>query len=395
MVARLQGINMRDSDSIIRSLDPVGEMSYQHEDVEEMMHRITSSHTMTLRRARSRLAVASFAAAVCVAVVLVVGSTSPGTRTSPRGGDAPRLFLKPGQALSSGREKNSSSGDPIGGIFGPEIPVSYDLIPGPSLSSTAGSAPAYELSWPEDMTNSALMLAQVFGVDSTQPIPNGDVEGGVLVGSLHGQYVDVYPADQPGGILEWTSQYIDPPASSQPTPTAAQATADALALLGKIGTTENLSSPDISPYLNGFLAGDISIGLSFGISGVQTFLYDQFVFGPGGTLVMSMGYLADVSSAGDLPTISPVQAVVAAQQGTYYMAEREAPTTCGVSGMPPCSVTIDDATVGYRTFESPGSQTYLLPTWMLSGPSNNPNEPAFVAWISAIEPQLISEAVRR
>ena len=380
---------MDDSDSMIRSIDPVQDVPYEHDDVEGMLRRIMASPPGTHRHVRSRVAVGTIAAAVCVciAVVLSIGSTSPRI-----GGDPPsvRLFLKPGQALSSG---SHGSLGPIG-LPGPVVAVSYDLVAAPNLSTATGTATAYELTWPYDMTSSALMLARVFGVDSTKAIPNGDVEGGVLVGSIHSQYVDVYPVFPQGGILNWTSQYIAPPASSEPTPTAAQATADALTLLGKIGTTENLGTPDISPNLNGFLSGDISVGIPFGISGVQTLLYDQFVFGPGGTLVMSMGYLANVSSVGDLPTISPVQAVALAQQGTYYMAQSEAPTTCGVSGTPPCTATIDEATVGYRSFESSGGQTYLLPTWMLSGVSNNPNEPKFGAWVSAIDPQLISEAVR-
>ena len=264
--------------------------------------------------------------------------------------------------------------------------MSYVLTVGSDLSSAAGSSPAYELSWPEDMTDSAIRLGQLFGVRSTQAVPNGLIEGGVLVGSVSGPNVDVYPQE---GILNW--MYQDPTAKSSGTaPSSSQATADALALLVKIGITENLGTPLVSPHLNGQLAGDIAVSIAVVVNGDATNLSYDFVFGSGGSLVQSDGDLVRATSVGTYPTISPTQAVGIAHGGTTSVSPSEAPATCGVSGATPCQETVDSASMWYRPFGAADGSLYLLPTWQLTGEPATPGPPEVGAWVSAIESQFVS-----
>jgi hypothetical protein len=363
-------------DAILRETDPLEDSHYVHDDFEGMVRRVTSSRSWHRRRAQLLAAVACVAAA-CVVVALVTSTTN---RTS-RGA---HLALKPGQALSSGQKvKLEPSGQPF-----PVVAVSYDLTAGPNLSTSQGSAIAYALRWPADMSQSALDLARVFGIDSTTAVPNGLIEGGVLVGSINGPNVDVFPQE---GILNW--MYQDPTAtSSASTPTSSQATADALALLAKIGITENLGTPQVSPNLNGQLAGDIAVSIAVVVNGDDTNLFYDFVFGSGGSLVQSDGALATVASVGDFPTISQVQAVAVAAQGTYSVDQQGAPTDCGVTGTPPCKETVNSASMSYRTFTSSNGSIYLLPTWQLTGEPESSTAPMFGAWVSAIQPQFVSDA---
>jgi hypothetical protein len=384
---------MSDPGELLRAANPVQSFTMESHRRNQMVTNILEDDTVSRSHSGRRRVAYAFAAGgvivVCIALALLVAPTT-------RAPFHASLHLKAGQALSSNQEKKNIDSGGAPSLPGPVVPVSYVLNAGPELSASGGSSPAFGLSWPDDMTDSALRLAQVFGVGSTQPVPNGLIEGGVLVGAVDGPNVDVYPEDgsSQNGVLSW--MYQDPSAPlSTTTPTGPQATAEALALLAKIGITQYLGTPQVSPHLNEQLAGDIGVAIDVVVDGDETPFYYVFVFGAGGSLVQSQGDLATLTSVGTFATISPTQAVGIAQGGTTYVPQGEAPTTCGVSGTPACQETVNSASIRYQTFDAADGSLYLLPTWQLVGESSTMGATQVGAWVSAIESQFVSLSAAR
>jgi len=374
--------DIRDPGELLRAANPVPSFTIEPHHRHQMVATILGDGTISRShpgRKRVALVFAACGVIACVILALVLAPTTAPSTSAPSHAS---LHLKAGQALSSNQEKS-----PGGiGMPGPVVNVAYVLNAGPGLSTSGGSSAAFGLSWPDDMTGSAIRLAQVFGVGSTQAVPNGLIEGGVLVGSVNGPNVDVYSQE---GILNW--MYQDPAAPpSTSSPTGPQATADALGLLAKIGITQYLGTPQVSPHLNGQLAGDIAVSIDVVVDGDETPFYYVFVFGAGGSLVQSQGDLVSLSPAGTFPTISPTQAVGIAQGGTTYVSPTEAPTTCGVVGTPPCQETVNSASIRYQAFDAADGSLYLLPTWQLVGDPTSPDAPQVGDWVSAIESQFVS-----
>lgn len=381
-----------DPGELLRSANPVQTFTMASHRQGQMISSILEGHSVSRSHSGGKPTTLAFAAAGVVACIALALILVPGSKaSSPRSPSPASLHLKTGQALSSSQEhqKGNTGGPPS--LPGAVVPVSYVLSAGPELPTTGGSSVAYDVSWPDDMTTSAVTLAQLFGVGSTQPVPNGLIEGGVLVGSVDGPNVDVYGQD---GVLNWTYQDPTAPASTS-TPTGPQATADALALLAKIGITQYLGTPQVSPNLNGQLAGDIAVAMDVVIDGDETGFNYVFVFGAGGSLVQSEGQLVALTSVGSYPTISPTQAVGIVQDGTTYVPENGAPTACGVSGTPPCQETVNTASIRYQGFDAADGSFYLLPAWELTGVPSTRSAPQVGAWVIAIDSQFVSMSSAR
>ncbi len=363
-------------------------------ELEQLAHRAmrTKSSAPTTTRPRLRAAAigaVTLAGALTAALVSVDLTTSAPATLSLGGHHSERVLqLQRGQALSSGRQQVGASGIPMA-----VVAISYDLIPGPSLSSSAGSESVYRFAWPDNMDASARMLALAFGIHDLRLTPNGRELGGVLVGSIQGAYVDVYPVD---GILNWTYQSDSRGGAGLPSSPQSRssrtidrhASAEALALLGKIGIRTALGTPVVSSAFN----GDTGVFVPVVVNGDGTNILYDFQFAPDGSLDLSNGVLAVTSPIGKYPTIAPVHAVGIASSGTYFVPQEGAPTTCGVSGTPPCDVTIKSASMWYRTFTSVTGTAYLLPTWQLSGDPAGPGAPQFGAWVSAIDQQYVTQS---
>jgi hypothetical protein len=282
--------------------------------------------------------------------------------------------------------------------------LNYQFTADPTLSTSPGSAIAYELVSDIDAETAASEIAQVLGI-AGQVTDNGD--GSFQVGDGSGPTVDTWTSS---GIVEWSfasnsASVISTPGSSSsdgststgdaPVPTSDQASSDALAFLASLGVTDSLGAPQLT---SSDAEVDVSVPMLAG--GLATDQADEVAYGPGGTVDWANGILASITAGPAYPTIAPTDAVSILQNDhgfVFYggVAPWGGPRAAGAGaggaggggggGAPPppttttttdtptdsppeVDVDINAATLQYSTYSLTDGTSWLLPTWVLSGP---------------------------
>jgi hypothetical protein len=255
------------------------------------------------------------------------------------------------------------------GMPGPNGPYLLGLTAGSGLSISDGSEPVYSVTWPEGPHESAVRLAQAFGV--TGPETNF-VEGGVTFGPPSGPAVEVIPQD---GILTWTYEAspairapLEPRSTGSPTgppPSDAWAIDQTLKYLASLGMSSDLGRPQISNF-----RWQVGVVIPVTLNTIDANEQFNFIYGPADTLEMATGVFGRYSLLGNYPTISQVAAVSELSSQTHYTL-LEFLTGCpkNAQGTPVCSGTIASANLGFRYAATPSGSEVLLPEWYLQGPS--------------------------
>ncbi|HUZ40245.1 MAG TPA: hypothetical protein VMU68_02495 [Acidimicrobiales bacterium] len=241
----------------------------------------------------------------------------------------------------------------------------YDFTADPSLSTAVGSATAYELTSPSDLSSVTGEIATALGVSGpvtylgpgnyqAGPSSGPDVVVDTVSGILQWQYPDW--TDQPPGVTVPVNEAL-------PLPTDDQAMADARQLLQSIGVNaEQLGTPQLSRY-----PAAVNVEFPMEVDGLATDQYSQVSYGPGATVLTSMGIMTTATPSATYPTISPDQAVSLLTQSSGGSTSGEVTTN---SGSDVVSVDINDAAPGLSTYVLTDGTSWLLPTWKLSGPES-------------------------
>ena len=184
---------MSDFDERLRAADPAAGMSYQHPNVDAMISRIEARAPLA-RRHVLRSFQLKMASAVTMAAVLTVGGIAV------LDGAGPAL-----QVLALGAAKTSPHAP---SAFGAQaVPKSglmrlyeeFDFSAGSGLSSSAASAPSYQLSLPASAQSEASRLATIFNVAGTPTDTNGDGSDWTVTDAAG----DTLDYENYGGVPQW------------------------------------------------------------------------------------------------------------------------------------------------------------------------------------------------
>jgi len=366
----------------LRLLDPRRDAQYEVGDVEMRMARITSTkgerHGRRYRYRRNwtyaSLGALVTSGVVAVAVVLSVAGQSA---SNPTKGTVPKTLRS---ALPSPVLRIRSGGTAQNGYGGLQTgaPTTYDFSASPSLSTSAGSATAYRFSSPSDVAATTGTIAKALGLAggvtylgpdnyNGGPSPGPDATVDVVAGIVNWLYptwsgnVHTDP-----GLAGPQSIPVDP---ALPLPTNDQATASARQLLVATGlSASQLGTPQVSRYEAG-----VNVSFSVAVEGLSTDQTAQVEYGPGSTVLTASGIVATATASAAYPTIAPSQTVglLTDGDGASLNPPVSGPSgTWGSSGTNAVSVDIDRAVLSLSTYELADGSTWLLPTWVLSGPES-------------------------
>jgi hypothetical protein len=262
---------------------------------------------------------------------------------------------------------------PIGG--GTAWSYTYDFSVDPSLSTAAGSGTGYQLSSPTDVASATGMMASALGLSGgVTYLGPGNYNGG----AAPGPNVTVL---EDAGVLSWlyptwggnVHQYpslanptpsipVDPNA---PLPTDTQATTASQQLLLSMGVDgSQLGAPHVSRYPS---AVDVSYPVVVG--GLPTDQEESVSYGPGSTVVGTSGVIVNATPAAAYPTISPAQAVCFLPINSNDPTPSDG-TSCdtGATGSDVVKVDVNEAMPALYTYKLTNGTSWMLPTWVLSGP---------------------------
>lgn len=247
-------------------------------------------------------------------------------------------------------------------------PPSYNFTADPSLSTTVGSATAYELTAPSDLASATGTIATALGVSGpitylgpgnyqSGPSSGPDVVVGTDGGILTWQYPDW--TDQPPGVSV-------PVNDALPVPTDVQAIADARQLLLSMGVSaDQLGTPLVKRA-----SAAATVYFPMVVDGVVTDQYSSINFGHGASVLAAQGIITTATPAASYPTISPAQAVALLTQSSGGSGGGLNQSSGGSSGSDVLNVDINKATLELATYVLTDGTSWLLPTWSLSGPES-------------------------
>jgi hypothetical protein len=115
------------------------------------------------------------------------------------------------------------------------------------------------------------------------------------------------------------------------------------------------------------------------VDGLSTDQFAQVSYGPGGTVLTASGVLDTLTPAATYPVISPSQAATLLNAGGACGACSITGTADGVattSGSVTVNVDINQASIQLSTYLMTNGASWLLPTWVLSGPESGTGVPA-------------------
>jgi hypothetical protein len=236
---------MSDFDERLRAADPAAGLSYQHPSADAMISRIEARAPLA-RRHVLRSFQLKMASAVTMAAVLTVG----GIAVLEGAGPALQVLTLSAAKASSPHAPSSfgAAAVPKGGMM--RIYEEFDFSAGSSLSSTAGSAPSYELALPASASSEAARLATIFNVDGTPADTNGDGSDWTVTDAAG----DTLDYENYGGVPQWYFNSAPSNASSITTtdgttaamPSTAAIEADLQGYLTQLGYGYAVTDPQYS-----------------------------------------------------------------------------------------------------------------------------------------------------
>lgn len=270
----------------------------------------------------------------------------------------------------------------------PTLPtvLTYEFTTGSSLPVTGGTAAAFELSSPITARAEAVRLAASFDVGG--PV-RSTYRGFYAVGPTTGPEVSTWTTS---GVVNWSFRagisvaQGGAPATgraSGPLPSRAEASLDALTLLGGLGISNTLGPAYIERS-----SSEVDVWVPIVVEGLSTDLYFYVTYGPSGVLESASGMVATVTAGAAYPTIPPSSAVSVLVRDHGSVGEGG---LLPVTGLGPSSsatasaasavhVAVDHATLGLSSYTLVDGTTWLLPTWSLTGPEHGDEIPAHTTY---------------
>lgn len=428
---------MSDFDERLRAADPAAGMSYQHPNVDAMISRIEARAPLA-RRHVLRSFQLKMASAVTMAAVLTVGGIAV------LDGAGPAL-----QVLALGAAKTSPHAP---SAFGAQaVPKSglmrlyeeFDFSAGSGLSSSAASAPSYQLSLPASAQSEASRLATIFNVAGTPTDTNGDGSDWTVTDAAG----DTLDYENYGGVPQWYFNSAPSNAQSITTTDGTTATmpnnsavdADVQGYLTQLGydysvaggqystATVTASSPgqadvttneetasytvtidgvatdqtfDITIDANNnvieadgpafTLMPSVNYPLQSPVAGVSVLEAQQqaeFAPTPGGTSDQGSGTSAPAGSDSGAPVTSPGSA----PSDTTTTDPTDATTTTEPSGPPIVDVTLDSVSTTLSSYTLTDGSVWMLPLYTYSGTVTNSDGSTYTGtWSTlAVDPSYV------
>jgi len=428
---------MSDFDERLRAADPVAGMSYQHPNADAMISRIEARAPLA-RRHVLRSFQLKMASAVTMAAVLTVGGIAV------LDGAGPALQVLSLSAAKASPHTPSSFGTsevPRSGIM--RIFEEFNFTAGPDLSTTAGTAPSYELSLPFSASSEASRLATIFAVSGTPTDTNGDGSDWTVTDTAG----DTLDYESYGGVPQWYYNAAPSNASSITTtegttanvPSVATIAADVQGYLTQMGygyavtdpqyststvTVSNPGQPDVTSNeatanftvtVNG-VATDQSVNITVdsnnnvieadgpaftlmpsvnyplqspvaGVSVLEAQQQAEFASAAGGTSDQGNG--APLSSGASTGTSTT--APVAPPSDTTTTDPGTAPTTTQPSGPPIVDVTLDSVSTSLSSYTLTDGSVWMLPMYTYTGTVTNADGSTYTGtWTTlAVDPSYV------
>jgi hypothetical protein len=194
---------MSDFDERLRAADPAAGMSYQHPDTNAMISRIEARAPLARRRVLRSFQL-KMASAVTMAAVISVGGIAVLDGAGPA---LQVLTLSAAKASPHAPSAFGAQAVPKSGLM--RLFEEFDFSAGSGLSSSAGSAPSYELSLPTSASSEAARLASIFNVSGTPTDTNGDGSDWTVTDTAG----DTLDYENYGGVPQW--YYNSAPSNAQ------------------------------------------------------------------------------------------------------------------------------------------------------------------------------------
>jgi hypothetical protein len=194
---------MSDFDERLRAADPAAGMSYQHPDANAMISRIEARAPLARRRVLRSFQL-KMASAVTMAAVISVGGIAILDGAGPA---LQVLTLSAAKASPHAPSAFGAQAVPKSGLM--RLYEEFDFSAGSGLSSSAGSAPSYELSLPTSASSEAARLASIFNVSGTPSDTNGDGSDWTVTDTAG----DTLDYENYGGVPQW--YYNSAPSNAQ------------------------------------------------------------------------------------------------------------------------------------------------------------------------------------
>jgi hypothetical protein len=329
----------------LRRVDPVTDSAYHHRDLNAMLARVTATPRVEkVRWAQGfRLRMGSAAAAAALLTAGGIGALQTA---------APSLsFALAGNArvgASTSAVPKSVGGVPFGANDLMRLGANYQFVAGPDLTTSSGTAEAYGLSEPSDLTAASEQLAQLFGVTGTPDAAPADNSGWNISAGAANVY---FYAD--GGVLSWNYNAdnvasavtpVSPPSStdgSAPIATSTTPTDDtatppsndqlltwAATYEDELGVTSELTDPSFgqgSVSDGNTTTDENSVSFTWSPDGIGTQYEFNFTFDDSGDLLAANGVDGTLNDLGVVPIVSETTAVSTLQ--SQWNSEFVAPSS--------------------------------------------------------------------
>ncbi|HEY5009712.1 MAG TPA: hypothetical protein VIH73_01060 [Acidimicrobiales bacterium] len=423
---------MNEFDERLRAADPAAASSYEHPDTNAMISRIMT----TAPRAR-RHVLRSFqlrmAGSVAVAAALTVGGIAA------LDGAAPSLSVfslaaaaKTGQGFQANNKVTPQ--DIRGGPM--RILLDYDFSAGPDLSTTPGSAAAYELTLPTSASAEASRIAGIFNVSGSPVDVNSDGQD-FTVTDPSGNFVEYETYDT---VPQWSYSTAIPDAPNTDSTTSdgttvtmpSQSTVegDVQNYLGQLGYGYQVTSPQFSTSNNVVTSpgqptvttNEEQATFNVTVDGQLTDQYLDFTVDQNNNVISADGPAFTAAPAVNYPLQSAAAgvSVLEAQQQAEFSesagagsgasltpSNSTAPVTPPVSTpgvndttttdpttsttIPVVDVTLDAETVSYATFQLTDGSVWMLPIYNYTGLVTNTDGSSYTGtWSTiAVDPTYI------
>ncbi len=427
---------MSDFDERLRAADPAAGMSYQHPNVDAMISRIEARAPLARRHVlRSfQLKVASAAA---MAAVLTVGGIAALEGAGPA---LQVLTLSAAKASPHAPASyKAASLVPRSGVM--RLYEEFNFTAGSDLSTSAATAPSYELSLPADPSSEAARLATIFGVAGSPVDTNGDGSDWTVTDGAG----DTLDYENYGGVPQWYYNNAPSNASSITTtegtsavmPSNSTIDADVQGYLAQLGYGYSVTNPQYSSAtVTASSAGqadvttnEVTASYSVTVDGVLT---DQTVDitvdsnnnlieadGPAFTLMPSVNYPLQSPAAGVSVLEAQQQAEFSQSSGTGVQSGGATPpssiagsapvsppgstssdttttdpgnaTTTVPSGPPIVDVTLDSVTTSLSSYTLTDGSVWMLPLYTYTGTVTNSDGSTYTGtWSTlAVDPSYV------
>jgi hypothetical protein len=259
-----------------------------------------------------------------------------------------------------------------------ELYAEFDFSAGAALSTSAPSAPSYQLTIPRDGAQEAAHLASVFGVIGS-PVNTNNNGSDWTVKSSSGTALDYENSGVPQWYYSSTSPKVAPATVSStpvtPLPSEAVLANDVQHYLAQIGFNYTVASPNFGTSTTSTTAANGTTQVTSStedvtynvvVDGVTTDQSVNFSVGANNVVAYASGPAFDVGTSYGYPLESPSAGVAtlnAAQKSKFSTSSAQATS----SGPPIVDVTLTGNTLSLQTYELTNGTWWLLPVFDYQG----------------------------